>query len=1189
MASHLTLRLAWHNDGWNGRICEKPEQNTYCVGCASYPGDQIREQRDLEWEKVNAGRPIAELDKAPACMYSASAFSIRPNMVASEPPAFFNDDTKIRHWELPAATACTWPYEAMYNKPDLKVGNRYDYDKRLKYAEEHFEPVEADKSLVFYYANYSNPKSTDETPAYLLIGVARIKSVAPVMYYENCSERTLERYKGFIWQRGVTSHYPEQGIRLPYHRYLNDPDTLNKFVVVPENSGLCKYATKHVSDDEALGLLEQLLEAARIVREDLQDESENWGQRIAWLESLIGELWQSRGAYPGMPSVLQYLGLNEGVSGFRQAVNDGKEQEAVGEIKAFIAGARDDVVGYYPLDEELPSLRRSIALKIESEALLVDVLARCSLSLDQLNAILAEDRAKVGVSASLAEVEANPYLLSEQYVGMDVTDQIRWSIIDRGMLPSPELPAPVRFSKDAPERLRALLLETIRGNSQQTFVAAEALLQQVNARFAAQPEWKQNLLTEKYLKVDSDFYAGAIYQREEGGQRYLYDLQVWQDERLVEEQLNGLLMAPDIALPRPVSPGFWQKALFSEESVLAEKCRSEYQGAVEIQQSACAQIFNKHLGAITGGAGTGKTTILSAVIKAIRFVHGEGASVSIIAPTGKATDRLRESFASAEVNDVKIATIHSLLAKYGWLNPNMTLKRSGGKRINDIANIVIDESSMIDLSLMAALFRAIDWNAVSRLYLVGDAAQLPPIGVGKCYADIVTYLRDEYPDKLVDLKINLRQLENRVSGKGDALLRLARTFINDAVRGAEGESPEEGAERERLIQDLHLAGDISEDLSIAYWEDPEKLPDLVIETISKDLRDETNRDLSAAELWGRTLKNNINAFQILSPVRGTNHGTEWLNLSIQEFKSAYWLKKGNVDGITMFDKVIQKVNRTASKPLHGYNFHSKEKERLEAFNGEIGTVVPTGSWKGIKSPGYRFSQFSVKFKGKEHLSVNFGGRDRPEENLELAYAISVHKSQGSEFDHVYFVLPENSRGSQAKELIYTALTRAKVRCTVFVQGAVETLVNAMRPEHSALKTINSSMFSFNPVDPSIADKSSWYEAGKIHRALTGDMVRSKSEVIIANILHDRDISFWYEKPLRAPDGTMYLPDFTIMHRGEEYYWEHLGLMDLPEYQQAWSEKEAWYHKHFPGRLVTSQEGKELSAEALNVLSGLVSR
>jgi exodeoxyribonuclease V alpha subunit len=66
----------------------------------------------------------------------------------------------------------------------------------------------------------------------------------------------------------------------------------------------------------------------------------------------------------------------------------------------------------------------------------------------------------------------------------------------------------------------------------------------------------------------------------------------------------------------------------------------------------------------------------------------------------------------------------------------------------------------------------------------------------------------------------------------------------------------------------------------------------------------------------------------------------------------------------------------------------------------------------------------------------------------------------------------------------------------------------------------------------------WYEEGKIHRTLTGHMVCSKSEVIIANILHDKNIPFEYEVPLRALDGTFYLPDFTLKLRGETWYWKH---------------------------------------------------
>lgn len=81
------------------------------------------------------------------------------------------------------------------------------------------------------------------------------------------------------------------------------------------------------------------------------------------------------------------------------------------------------------------------------------------------------------------------------------------------------------------------------------------------------------------------------------------------------------------------------------------------------------------------------------------------------------------------------------------------------------------------------------------------------------------------------------------------------------------------------------------------------------------------------------------------------------------------------------------------------------------------------------------------------------------------------------------------------------------------------------------------------------------------------------------MLHDRDIPFRYEVPLYASDGTFYLPDFTVTWRGEEWYWEHLGMLDDEGYANHWETKKAWYDKLFPGRLVTTEESGNLSKDA----------
>ena len=115
-------------------------------------------------------------------------------------------------------------------------------------------------------------------------------------------------------------------------------------------------------------------------------------------------------------------------------------------------------------------------------------------------------------------------------------------------------------------------------------------------------------------------------------------------------------------------------------------------------------------------------------------------------------------------------------------------------------------------------------------------------------------------------------------------------------------------------------------------------------------------------------------------------------------------------------------------------------------------------------------------------------------------------------------------------------------------------------------------------------KADWYEAGKIHEALTGDMVRSKSEIIIANMLFERDIDFRYESQLLADDGSMYLPDFTIKWRGEDYYWEHVGMLHEPKYAAHWEKKKAWYEKHYPGHLVVTEESETLSKDAADLIA-----
>ena len=149
-----------------------------------------------------------------------------------------------------------------------------------------------------------------------------------------------------------------------------------------------------------------------------------------------------------------------------------------------------------------------------------------------------------------------------------------------------------------------------------------------------------------------------------------------------------------------------------------------------------------------------------------------------------------------------------------------------------------------------------------------------------------------------------------------------------------------------------------------------------------------------------------------------------------------------------------------------------------------------------------------------------------------------------------------------------------------MQGNLSPLLDARRKENAQSVLVSSSLFGhFRTVDDRLLSRSDWYESGKIHEALSGDMVRSKSEVIIANLLHQAGIPFTYEEPLYAGDGSFFLPDFTLRVGGEKYFWEHWGMMSDEGYSAHHKKKKAWYEINFPGRLIETLESSQLSSDA----------
>ncbi len=253
----------------------------------------------------------------------------------------------------------------------------------------------------------------------------------------------------------------------------------------------------------------------------------------------------------------------------------------------------------------------------------------------------------------------------------------------------------------------------------------------------------------------------------------------------------------------------------------------------------------------------------------------------------------------------------------------------------------------------------------------------------------------------------------------------------------------------------------------------------------------------------------------------------------------------------MADKVIQVVNTT---------FYKRGLPPTEVYNGQLGFVFFVPNKNHGKDLGVCLSV------GRNDEEIVW--YSSPDANLELGYALTVHKAQGSEFEIVFLVLPKEKTGLISRELMYTALTRSRKKIVIFLQDDVGPLLNTRSSERSAILTRNTAVFDFRYT----SEKYRFNDL--IHRTSKGDYVRSKSEVLIANMLWDKNIPYSYEERLFSEDGSEWkLPDFTIKTEDQgTLYWEHLGRLDDPEYVEDWENKKRWYRENgYLDRVITSDE------------------
>jgi hypothetical protein len=283
------------------------------------------------------------------------------------------------------------------------------------------------------------------------------------------------------------------------------------------------------------------------------------------------------------------------------------------------------------------------------------------------------------------------------------------------------------------------------------------------------------------------------------------------------------------------------------------------------------------------------------------------------------------------------------------------------------------------------------------------------------------------------------------------------------------------------------------------------------------------------------------------------HGVHEINRWIQrhfrakelEASSNPWGVSLGDESIVIKDKVIQTSNQWRSA------YDGKGSEKYYLANGEVG-LAATG----------KSGWMNVVFAGRPGLRFGYAKRDFPggAGPLELAYALTVHKAQGSEFRKVFVVIPKNCR-LLSRELIYTALTRSREQLVLLIEGSDATILfDLTRSERSETARRNTNLFqgAIRAADDTVP-----FAQHLIHRTEKGHLVRSKSELVIANMLFQLGIDYEYE---RVCDGTAapgrLRPDFSfISPDGDLLVWEHLGMLSRPDYKRGWEWKREWYARN----------------------------
>lgn len=1168
---HLTLRVAWHDNKWNGAICKDPENNTYCSGFNSLLSERIRRRKDenMEMEIANKGKSLNEIDYLPPCFWSVNLFGKDPIKAKHDNPAA--PSLKPIEEELPARSMYSWPFAVSFTRTKKENQESGAYPKNLEETRipRFNAKIYEGKSIAFMYAKFSNP-ITEEEQQYLVVGAglvdrkqeaSEIPHFGPKEEIEKIKSRPQSnfKYRNFPSMNWAMQFSFEEysTIRMPYHEYLekaeevNDEakdtfmDNIKVAISEPELEWCFKYVAMDIGDDETIYVLTKMRKALLSCKDDGVLSREDMQERIEKVEGLLGLAWETRLYFPGFTAISRVLlnQTNEPKFPLEQFYEDFKLVEDRDEeaLKAILKNPASSSWA-----KKYQSQINELKDRLDQRNFSLDeflTLSMLNLKPFQFERVLKgklelpndwfRDFDQVKSSHNVSNIIENPYLLYEDYdywpdshddvYGEELDAPIDLFKIDIAYFPDTRFVSRTDLQRNIKfvdkRRIRALILRHLKTleNTGDCFTTAEKL-QEVVANYPLYYEaGSEYALPENFFYPLTAEYANHFQEEpkkivllEENDTMYYYLSKVYDAEKFIEKSISELLHSPKNNEVFPELDNY----ISSSVSKLQSKIGNAFEADLftDERKELFTNIFKERLFVVAGSAGSGKSYEVLKIIQHLE--QEENQKYLLLTPTGKAALRLSSD---KDFTNVTAFTIDKFINDV----KNRKIKQ---QEIRTFKNVIVDESSMVDLLKFQRLLEIFNFSEPSfkRLILIGDPNQLPAIGYGRILADIINYLstNQEYQNNFIQLESNCRSelVENDV-------LRLAEAFkvnVKDEI----------DADLKRKFDNKETH--ISTGFRARYWSNKDELYDTLGEEftlLTKELDGDLNNKLN--QVFGLNMNGDIvedqvdvENFQILSPYHSQYSGTSKINDYIQSNfrkKEPFDLRKNQ---FKQSDKLIRTKNYYEDKKL----------------------ILSNGTLGFIKKDSIEKFHYEAQ-DGLNEISF-YDIRNAEQEFFELAYAITIHKSQGSGFNHLFLVLPARY-GLLSKELIYTALTRTKQSITLFIQTTED-------EKKSVLDRALERSFSASRKTSLLLDKPyRFYDL----EPEPGVFVESRIELLIYHLLmKKRDelgktkFNFDYEvKPIVNEKVVNIKTDFTVYVNNKTWYWEHLGLLTQKKYSRTWKE------------------------------------